>query len=130
MHSKQIWANLAVDDIARTADFYNSLGIQPNGEPTRELASFVFAENSLVIHFFTKAKLASAFGNALTAGTEVMFSLAAESEADVSEWLRRAKEAGGSIFREPGRDEDGYYYGGFADPDGHKFNVLLIEAGM
>jgi predicted lactoylglutathione lyase len=48
----------------------------------------------------------------------------------VKEWSDKVKEAGGTIFNEPGRDESKYYGFAFADPDGHKFNVLLMEKGM
>lgn len=133
MKTKQIWANLAVDNVERTVNFYDALGIQPNGKPTKEIASFIFADNGFIIHFFEKSKLAKAFGSSeaeLSSGNEVMFSISAESEADVHEWIKRAWTAGGTIFREPKRDDEGFLYGGFADPDGHKFNVLLIEAGM
>jgi uncharacterized protein len=42
----------------------------------------------------------------------------------------RVKTAGDAIFNEVGRDETNYYGFGFAGPDGHKFNVLLMEEGM
>lgn len=131
MNTNLIWANLAVADVARTAKFYNQLGLKPNGKPTKDTASFLFANNQFIIHFFEKSKLAKAFGNdKLNNGNEVMFSLSAESVEDVHQWIERAREAGSTIFREPARDEDGYFYGGFADPDGHHFNILLIEKGM
>ena len=60
-------------------------------------------------------------------GSEVIFSLSSESEEEVNDWATKAKEAGGTIFKKAGRHEDGYYYCVFADPDGHKFNVLLME---
>ncbi|WP_204353265.1 VOC family protein [Pedobacter yulinensis] len=84
-------------------------------------------------YIFDKSELAKAFGGTsadLSSGNEIMFSLSAESEADVQEWIRMARQAGGTIFREAAYDEYGFFYGGFADPDGHKFNVLLIEPGM
>ncbi len=133
MITKQIWVNLGVEDVARSAEFYLALGIKPNGAATADLASFLFAENNLVIHFFRKPKLASAFGihaDQLSSGHEVMFSLSANSAEEVYEWMRLAESAGGSVFREPSRDDDGFLYGGFADPDGHKFNVLLVEPVM
>jgi predicted lactoylglutathione lyase len=42
----------------------------------------------------------------------------------------KVKAAGGNIFHEAGRDETGHYGFAFTDPDGHKFNVLLMEEGM
>lgn len=133
MNTNLIWANLAVADVERTARFYNQLGLKPNGKPTKDIASFLFANNQFIIHFFERSKLSKAFGQPaekLNNGNEVMFSLSAETEADVHEWIKLAREAGGTIFREPARDEDGYFYGGFADLDGHHFNVLLIEPSM
>lgn len=60
MDSKQIWANLAIADVNRTAAFYSALGCTPNGKPTAEIASFLFAANKLVIHFFLREKLEKA----------------------------------------------------------------------
>jgi predicted lactoylglutathione lyase len=133
MNSKQIWVNLAVTDVNRTTAFYNTLGCKPNGTPNKELTSFLFADNQLVIHFFLQTKLEKAMGTPaanLANGSEVMFSLSASSEEEVTKLLNLAKEAGGSIFKPAQRDEQGYYWGGFADPDGHQFNVLLLEPGM
>ena len=135
MKTRQIWANLAVKDVQRTADFYTSLGIKPNKPPhiTPDLASFLFGENDFVIHFFKEEKLQPLM-NGSSAGlknnSEVMFSLSAESEEEIIEWTKKVKEAGGTILKEAARQEDGYYYCVFADPDGHKFNVLLMEKGM
>ena len=61
---------------------------------------------------------------------EIMFTLSAGTEAEVKKWADKVKGAGGSIIRPPGRDDANYYGFIFADPDGHKFNVLLIEKGM
>ncbi len=135
MKTKQIWANVAVKDVNRTDEFYTTLGIKPNKPPhiTAELTSFVFGEDDFVIHFFKEEKLQASMNGKiadLNNGNEVIFSLSAQSEDDVTKWAKKAKEAGGTIIKEAARQEDGYYYCVFADPDGHKFNVLLIEKGM
>ena len=132
MQFKQIWANLGVQDVKRTAAFYSALGFEPNGCLTADLASFVFSESHFVIHFFRKEKLESAMGEntvVMDNGSEVMFSIAASSEQEVNEWAENAQTAGGRIIKKAGRQEDGFYYCVFADPDGHKFNALLIEEG-
>ncbi|WP_204353266.1 VOC family protein [Pedobacter yulinensis] len=51
MKTKQIWANLGVEDVERSATFYHALGIRPSGNPSKTLVSFLFADNDLVIHF-------------------------------------------------------------------------------
>ena len=57
MIPKKIWANPAVEDIGRTQEFYLALGFKQNGNPTKDLVSFLFGEDDFVIHFFEKEKL-------------------------------------------------------------------------
>lgn len=54
--------------------------------------------------------------------TECMFSLHAETEADVDELVERAHRAGGEVVTQPGQQPWGYA-GAFADPDGHVWMV-------
>ena len=44
-------------------------------------------------------------------------------QEEVDQWMEKAKQAGGTVFSEPQNYLQGYTFG-FADPDGHKFNVL------
>jgi predicted lactoylglutathione lyase len=46
---------------------------------------------------------------------------------EVNKFASKVKEAGGNIFHEVRRNEANYYGFAFADPDGHKFNVLLMD---
>lgn len=132
MKAKKIWANFSVKDAKRTNEFYTQLGFTPN-KPNNDsrLASFLFGQNNFVIHFFEQG---SQIDEYLTPGSknssEIIFTLSAETEEEVKEWAGKVKAAGGNIFNEAGRDENGYYGFTFADPDGHKFNVLLLEKGM
>src|ERR1700733_1999301 len=134
MKARKIWANLSVKDISRTADFYTQLGFTSNmSRDSTDLTSFRFGDDNFVIHFFKEEKLQAAMNENvadLKDGNEVMFSLSAESEEEVRSWAAKAKEAGGTIFREASAGEKGYYYCGFADPDGHMFNVLLVTPAM
>ena len=54
--------------------------------------------------------------------SECMFSLRAETEADVDELVERAHQAGGEVVTQPGQQPWGYA-GAFADPDGHVWMV-------
>ena len=122
-----IWANFVVKDVKRTHEFYTALGFTPNNTNNfPRLASFVFGDDKFVIHFFEQG---SGINDFLTSGSnsEIIFTLSAETEAEVNESAERVKNAGGTIFKEVRRDEKGYYGFAFADPDGHKFNVLLMD---
>jgi hypothetical protein len=60
-------------------------------------------------------------------GTEVLSSIGAESREEVDEMLRKAVDAGGTVFSES-QEKDGWMYGcGFADLDGHRWNALFMD---
>ena len=131
MKTKKIWANLAVNNVERTHEFYKKLGFKPNGEfPNEyELASFLVGEDDFVVHFFSEESLKASMGGEiadLKNGNEVMFTLSADSREEVDEWADEVKNAGGTVFSEPQQiqDNNNWYGCGFADPDGHKWNVF------
>ena len=127
MEPKMIWANFASDNLRATYEFYSKLGFESNNKHSSdENACFIFGKDKFIINFFKKSKLESdingAIGNWKTQ-SEVLFSLSAKSKEEVDEWREKVLEAGGTVFSEPQNYEQGYTFC-FADPDGHKFNVL------
>lgn len=127
MKTKMIWANLPVKDIERTYAFFLALGFKPNGERTAEIVSFIIAENAFIINFFKEEQFKIATEVAVTDTTksaEIIFSLSAESREDVKEWAEKVKKAGGTVFLEPQEIQGNMYNMAFADPDGHRWNVL------
>ncbi|MEZ0129056.1 VOC family protein [Flavobacterium sp. LBUM151] len=103
MKTNKIWANLGVEDLARTTKFYSELGFKPNGTST-ELTSFMFGEDNFIIHFFIKERFKWAVNDEVAdvkQGNEIIFSLSAESVDEVHQWLLNVKNAGGRIFAEP-----------------------------
>lgn len=132
MKAKKIWANFSVKDVKRTNWFYTQLGFTPNGKNDYpRLASFLFGDDDFVIHFFETGSRIDTYISPVPGNTnEIIFTLSAESETEVNEWAEKVRTAGGHLFTEAIRDEAGYYGFAFADPDGHKFNVLLMEKGM
>lgn len=136
MKPKNIWANLGVENIQRTKEFYQSLGFQLNGTPAKDLVSFFFGADKFIIHFFDKKRLKTSMEGALVDATkenEIMFSLSAQSKDEYDNWIKEIKEAGGTIFFDSNKDRkefydtNGFYVCVFADPDGHKFNLLYSK---
>ena len=129
MKSKKIWANFSVKDAKRTRQFYTQLGFTPtkqNNDP--KLASFLFGKNDFVIHFFEQgSRIDEYLPSGSKTNSEIIFTLSAETEAEVKEFASKVKEAGGNILQKVRRDENNYYGFAFADPDRHKFNVLLMD---
>jgi len=136
MKPKNIWANLGVENIERTKDFYLSLGFKLNGNPAEDLVSFLFGDDDFVIHFFEQEKLKTSLEGELSdlrQGNEVMFSLSVESKDEFDSWISEIKQAGGNILFDSNKnrkkfyDKNGFYVCVFTDPDGHKFNLLYNE---
>lgn len=127
MKSKMIWANLSVKDAKRTSEFYTELGFTPSQFSDPQLASFVFSDNDFIIHFFEESSKISDYLPSGVQNNEIIFTLSAETETEVNEFAEKVKEAGGDIFKKVERDENNYYGFAFSDPDGHKFNVILMD---
>lgn len=128
MKVKKIWANFGVQDLDRTTTFYKELGFKHNGA-SKQLTSFFFGEESFIIHFFLRAILEPALKGPMTdakTGNEIIFTLSAETKAEVDNWAKEVEQAGGTVVSKPEEFGEGYYGFVFADPDGHRFNVFYM----
>ena len=128
-----VWLNLPVKDLARAVRFFTQIGFAPQPGPgnTDHSASFTIGEKKVVLMLFTQDVFAGFTNHApadTAAGTEVLFSLGADGRAQVDDMANRARSAGGTVFAEP-RESNGFMYGcGICDPDGHRWNVLFMDA--
>ena len=128
IRNRMVWANLPVKDVERTRNFYESLGFKLNGDPKNgQLVSFFAGKDNFIIHFFQVDMFKEASqGDAadLSKGNELMYTIGANSREEVETWAKQAKDAGGSLFAKPAELQNNWYGCGFADPDGHKWNVF------
>ncbi|RZK52468.1 MAG: extradiol dioxygenase, partial [Pedobacter sp.] len=127
--TKEIWANLPVKNIEKSVAFFKQLGFKPNEKfPfTDTMASFFIGEKNFVMMLFTNEVIEDFCQNPISdtsRGTEVLFSIDAESKEEVDEMLQKAKNAGGTIYAEGGEKDGWMYGGGFVDLDGHRWNLL------
>jgi len=130
--TKEIWFNLPVNNIQKSVDFFNAMGFIPNTRfPfTDTMASFFIGEKKTVMMLFTPKQIAEFCGNKVAdpqQGTEVLFSIDAESKEEVDEMLRKAETAGGTIYAQGGEKDGWMYGGGFVDLDGHRWNLLYMD---
>lgn len=129
---KDVWINLPVKDLSKSALFYEGIGLARNPGPgnTENSACFAIGEKKVVLMLFAESAFVGFTNNALADcrnGTEVLFSVGMEDRAQVDELAKRAQSAGGKIFREPG-ESNGFMYGcGLIDPDGHRWNALYMD---
>ncbi|OMF07195.1 extradiol dioxygenase [Paenibacillus amylolyticus] len=125
--SQKIWMNLPVKDVVKSTTFFNAIGF--HGENVgNERAQLVIGSTTILLfpdaafEKFTGAKIADTAHSA-----EVIFSIGADSKEEVDAFIQKVETAGGSIFGKPS-EIDGWMYGaGFADLDGHRWNLLYMD---
>ncbi|MBN3806746.1 VOC family protein [Paraburkholderia sp. Ac-20336] len=128
MH-KQIYINLAVDDLERSKAFFSALGLSFEPRFSNEQAAcLVLGENIFAMLLvknmfkdFTHKPLADP-----KTGTEVLVCLSCESRAEVDALVAKALAAGGTAPRAP--QDHGFMYGhGFEDLDGHIWELAYMD---
>lgn len=130
--TKEIWINLPVKNINKSKEFFSKLGFSLNSQynNTEESACLVIGEKNLIVMLFIETTFQSFTGNKISdskLGTEVLFSIGAESRDEVDEMAENVVKAGGKIYAEAG-DTDGWMYGcGFVDLDGHRWNIVYMD---
>ena len=125
MH-KQIYVNLAINDLPRSRAFFESLGLSFNPQFSNDQgACLVLGENiyaMLLTKDFFKTFTAKPIGDA-SKSTEMLLCLSCESRAEVDGLVAKAVAAGGTAPRAP--QDHGFMYGhGFEDLDGHIWELM------
>lgn len=125
--SQEIWINLPVKDVVRSTAFFNEVGLHA-ASVGNERARLVIGETAILL--FPVAAFEKFTGSKATdtsQDAEVIFSIGAESREEVDAFIQKVELAGGSIFSRPS-EIDGWMYGaGFADLDGHRWNLLYMD---
>ncbi|MBL7707946.1 MAG: VOC family protein, partial [Chitinophagaceae bacterium] len=110
--------------------FFTHLGFSFNQQFTDDKAAcLVINDGSIyamlltepMFKTFTKKEIADA-----SKTTEVLIAIDTDSREQVDELVRKAVEAGGSIYTEPA-DHGWMYQHSFADPDDHQWEILYMD---
>src|SRR5438094_977187 len=127
--TKQLWLNLPVKDINKSKAFFTQLGFSFNEDfVNNDMACMYAGDNKVVVMLCSEPMFKGFTGNELpTQGTEVLFSLDAESREEVDELARKAEAAGGAVYGKPGESQGWLYGCGFTDLDGHRWNILYRD---
>ncbi len=125
----KIFVNLPVKDLKKSIGFFTQLGFSFNPQFTDEQATcMVIGENIFAMLLvedrfkdFTKKPISDA-----RSSTEVLLALDAESREAVDTMIKKAVNAGGSVYADP--QDHGWMYGhSFADLDGHQWEILYMD---
>lgn len=126
----KIFVNLPVKELKRSIAFFTHFGFSFNQQFTDDKAAcLVINDGSIyamlltepMFKTFTKKEIADA-----SKTTEVLIAIDTDSREQVDELVRKAVEAGGSIYTEPA-DHGWMYQHSFADPDGHQWEILYMD---
>ena len=130
--TKEIWINLPVKNLTKTKEFFGKIGFSPDEKHgNEEMACFKVGDKDIAVLFiaektfkdFTKGEISDTRN-----GSEVLISFDAESREEVDETASKVFDAGGTIFAEPAEIQGWMYGFAFADLDGHRWNMLFMEA--
>lgn len=129
--TKQIWLNLPVKNIAKAKDFFWKIGFSFNEQhDTPSSTCMVVGEGHFVVMLFEESLFSTFSQNGITdtnSSSEVLMSIDAESREEVDELAKKVTEAGGTVFADPAESQGWMYGCGFADLDGHRWNVLYMD---
>ena len=127
--NKNIFVNIAVNDLNKSKAFFTHLGYNFNAQFTDENAACLVISDTifamlLTVPFFknfTKKEIVNAHK-----ATEALICLSCESREEVDELVKKAVEAGGKVLA-PSQDH-GFMYGhGFEDLDGHQWELAYMN---
>jgi len=129
--TKQIWLNLPVKDAMKSKDFFSKIGFRFLEERTTpDSACMLVGEGNFVVMLFAETMFRNFIQQEITdtkQSNEFLISIDAESREEVDTLAQKAKEAGGTVFAEPGENQGWMYGCGFCDLDGHRWNVLYMD---
>jgi predicted lactoylglutathione lyase len=128
---KQVWLNLPVKDVEKSKAFFAEIGFAFNEQHgTATSACMLVGEANFVVMLFEEAQLESFMQNKITDTTlssEMLISIDAQSKEEVDEFAMKVQKAGGNLFAKPAENQGWMYGCGFADLDGHRWNVLYMD---
>jgi uncharacterized protein len=129
--TKKIWLNLPVKNIDKSKVFFTKIGFSFNEQhSTITSTCMLVGEANFVVMLFEEVQFAGCIQNNVTdtaTSSEILISIDAESREEVDEFAIKVQEAGGNLFAKPAENQGWMYGCGFADLDGHRWNVLYMD---
>jgi predicted lactoylglutathione lyase len=129
--TKQIWLNLPVKDALKSKEFFSKIGFTFLEErTTADSACMLVGQTNFVIMLFEENMFKNFINHPITdtkQSNEFLLSLDAESREEVDALQQKVTDAGGTIFAGAAENQGWMYGMGFADLDGHRWNVLYMD---
>lgn len=125
------WLNISSKDLNKSRDFFIKLGFKINERHSGpHMVSLLMGSKNVVLNIFPESALKGFMNQTVTntfQSNEILFSIGANSPAEVDALANKAVAAGGKLYGKPS-EKDGWMYGcGFIDIDGHRWNILYMD---
>ena len=129
--SKLIFVNLPVADLAASTRFYQAIGCVKNEQFSDEKASSMVWSDTITFQLLTRAYFTTFSAKPVADAhqtCQVLFALSRDSRDDVNAIANVAASAGGEADVREVMDLGWLYNRAFADPDGHVFEAVWMDA--
>jgi predicted lactoylglutathione lyase len=126
--SNDVWINLPVNNLSTSGRFFTAIGFiasESDGN-SNTTACFVIGDKKVILMLYLVDHFPVQPVFDTTKGVQVLFSLGAESRDRVDELAAIVEKAGGTVVSRPQAHGPIMYGCSFADPDGHRWNVLYM----
>lgn len=132
---KDVRINLPVKDIKKSKEFFLKLGFQMGpifevSENSSEAVCLTIGEKQVAVMFFAEPAFKHFIHNEVPDvrnANEVLLSFDVNTREEVDEMAKKALEAGAIVFSTPTEHQNWMYGCGFADLDGHRWNVQFMN---
>ena len=127
--ARQIFVNLPIRDMPRSQAFFRALGFEFNAQFTNDQGACMVVADGIYVMLlvepffqtFTKLPVSDA-----RKSTEVLIALSCDDRAEVDALVAKAVAAGATTPNAP-QDHGFMYQHGFADLDGHQWEVFWMD---
>jgi len=129
--SRMIFVNLPVADLGKSRTFLEGLGAVNEPKFTDETAACMQFSESIFVMILTHEKFSGFTPRPIAdarAGSEVLLCLSADSREQVDSFIARGVAAGGTADPSPKQDYGVMYGRSVADPDGHIWEIMWMDA--
>jgi uncharacterized protein len=127
--TRKMFVNLAVQDLAKSKDFFSALGFRFNPTFTDDKAACMIVNAEAFVMLLTQPFFKTFTKRAIcdtSQSTEGLLALSCESRDEVDATVKKAIAAGGRHAMEP--QDNGFMYDwSFYDLDGHHWEVFWMD---
>jgi len=127
--SRMIFVNLAVDSVAKSRAFFDSLGFTFNEQYCDENTACLVISDTIFAMLLTKERFQGFAPKGIcdsSKANEALLCLSCDSEAEVDALVKKAVVAGGSTYNDA-QDYGFMYAHGFQDIDGHVWELMHMR---